>query len=787
MKSYLRFLGRNKLYTAIEVVGMSVALAFIIVLGSYILDDIKCYTHIDDHEEIYILRNRQILNEFYVRHDLEIDNIKHVPGIKDMCQCYQRDANFSGRVYTVEYQGKEYVIDPVFATDKNIFSFFNLPLALGDSGNILNNSNGAIISSSLATKIFGNENPIGKTILINFIFDRKDEFIIEGIFDEFPSCTIPQQEIIIRIDTFMSIPNRKGALAQDPRVQFVRIDKNADLAVVGEALQMEYSKMAPREGFYDIELVSIKDYHCQEGYASKDRMNFLNFRDAGTFRIYLYICIMLAVLSMLNYVLLTVAYSNFRIKEIATRQLLGTERIGIVLRCTLEALFLLLVSLMVAILLVFSCKDMFSTLLGVDLNPLTSLSEYVVLIIIVVLMAVPAGLSSAVAFSKHKPIDVIKGQKRKEEKMVLSRLFIGIEGCLAIASTAILLAVTLQLRHMLNYPLGYETDNIVYIKFNKVIPKHIDEIRALAFVDAVGQVDDIPMYRYRVEFPKGGNGHIGLMIGDKTAIDMMGISLNDYGPSIHTDPKELIPIIDHLYLSDETIDRLNDAVENREWLYTEWDQRRQIVGTCSHFRVGNIKQAYNGLCGVILLTDWQTISGQHDLLVKVNIDEDDASRMLLDEYKKLGYDERCVTVKSLNHYLDDALKDERVLQKLLLVFMFACLLLTAMAIAAFSSYYAHLRIHDTAVRKVFGESHMEIFCRTIWGFVLPILISAVIAVPLAYFAVSKWLETFAMRIDNSFIIYASAVLFVILIVLASIIIQTISLMRTNPAEALKKE
>ncbi len=787
MKSYLRFLGRNKLYTAIEVVGLSVSLAFIIVLGSYILEDLKCNTHIDDYEEIYILRNRRIMNEFYVRHDLEIDDIKHVPGIKDMCQCYQRDANFSGRVYTAEYQEKEYVVDPVFATDKNIFSFFNLPLTLGDPDNILNNSNGAIISSSLAAKIFGNENPIGKTILINFIFDRKDEFIIEGVFNDFPRCTIPQQEIIIRIDTFMSIPAWEGRSAQDPRVQFVRIDKNADLAVVREALQMEYSKMAPGEVFYDIELVSLKDYQRQEGYASKDRTNFLNFRDAGAFRIYLYICIMLAVLSMLNYVLLTVAYSNFRIKEVATRQLLGTEKIGIVLRCTLEALFLLLVSLMTAILLVLCCKDIFGTLLGVDLNPLTSLYEYIVLIIIVVLMAVPAGLSSAVAFSKHKPIDVIKGQKRREEKMVLSRLFIGIEGCLAIASTVILIAVTLQLRHMLNYPLGYETDNIVYVKFNKKIPKHIDDIRALAFVDAVGQVDDIPMYRYRVEFPKGGDGHIGLMIGDKTAIDMMGIALHDYGNTMYSDHEQLTPIIDHLYLSDETIDGLKDAVENREWLNTEWNQRRYIVGTCSHFRVGNMKQTYNDRCGVILLTEWQAMSGQHDLLVKVNIDEDDACRMILDEYKKLGYDERCITVKSLNNYLEDVIKDERTLQKLLLVFMISCLLLTSMVIAAFSSYYAHLRIHDTAVRKVFGESDMEIFRRTVLGFVLPILISAVVAVPLAYFAVSKWLETFLMRIDNSLMMYASAVVFVLLIVFASIIIQTLHLMRTNPAEALKKE
>ena len=125
--------------------------------------------------------------------------------------------------------------------------------------------------------------------------------------------------------------------------------------------------------------------------------------------------------------------------------------------------------------------------------------------------------------------------------------------------------------------------------------------------------------------------------------------------------------------------------------------------------------------------------------------------------------------------------------KKLICLLTACLLLTALAIAAFSGYYAQLRTHDTAVRKVFGESGLEVFRKTVWGFIAPILVSAVAAVPAAYFIASKWLENYMVRIENSWFIYAVAVIFVLIVVFISVMLQTIRLMRTNPAVVLKKE
>ena len=202
-------------------------------------------------------------------------------------------------------------------------------------------------------------------------------------------------------------------------------------------------------------------------------------------------------------------------------------------------------------------------------------------------------------------------------------------------------------------------------------------------------------------------------------------------------------------------------------------------------------KAYSSdVCAAVVIADWKAernTEHNHDYLVKVSGNEEAAVLKLQDMYKELGYDDKMISIKSLNQYLEDDIRKEKNLQNLLITFVLMCLLLTAMAIAAFSGYYAQLQTHDTAVRKVFGESRREVFRKTVWGFVAPVLISAVVAVPVAYLMVSQWLEDYMTRIENSWLIYAAAVVFVLMVVFVSVVLQTIRLMRTNPAVVLKKE
>ena len=98
-----------------------------------------------------------------------------------------------------------------------------------------------------------------------------------------------------------------------------------------------------------------------------------------------------------------------------------------------------------------------------------------------------------------------------------------------------------------------------------------------------------------------------------------------------------------------------------------------------------------------------------------------------------------------------------------------------------------MRTHDTAVRKVFGISRVQVFRDTVWGFISPIIIGAAVAIPVIWAYISRWLENYALRIDNSPAIYLASLTGILLITIAAVSLQALCLMRTNPAEALKKE
>ena len=154
MKSYLRFLSRNKLYTAIEVTGLSIALAFVIILGSYVLEDLNCDKSIANAEEIYVLRNKNIMNEFFVRHDMHEDMISEIPGIKGSTQIIFKEDDLGGQMFAAAYQGDDYHFNSLLAVEENFFSFFSFPLESGSPVSNTTGDNSAVISKSLAEKIF---------------------------------------------------------------------------------------------------------------------------------------------------------------------------------------------------------------------------------------------------------------------------------------------------------------------------------------------------------------------------------------------------------------------------------------------------------------------------------------------------------------------------------------------------------------------------------------------------------------------------------------------------------
>ena len=212
-----------------------------------------------------------------------------------------------------------------------------------------------------------------------------------------------------------------------------------------------------------------------------------------------------------------------------------------------------------------------------------------------------------------------------------------------------------------------------------------------------------------------------------------------------------------------------------------------LGGTISDIKIGQVKEnAYskNAFINVIDMPEWIQYAYP---MAKVNINEDKAKQEIYDFYRSKGYDDNMFIVSTLREIVEKEIKEEKNMLKLLTGFSLICILMTIMTIVGLSSYHSKTTEKDNAIRNVFGCSKKELIRKITLDFVLPVVISAAVAIPIAYTVIGRWLEGYVIRTDNSPIIYAGAFTVVIVVVITAILLQAMRMTRTNPAEALKKE
>ncbi len=785
MKTYLRFLGRNKLYTVVMAVGLSVSLAFVILLGSYIVDDMTCDKVLEDMDNAYLVVEEDS-PVCFERNDIYLN----YPEVTDRCRVQINKRSIISDIAHLKYKGADMAVS-VMTADNNFFEFFTYPLLCGVKEEALASRGNIVISERVANNFFPDENPLGKTIrLFSDGFVDKD-YIIGGVYKDFPKTTLKQADFIINYEEFNDLmykATRGGMRAGS--LNFLKLAENADITLLAEKLTADYNKgVRPKMPARDMKLVEFSKIRLQQG--RKFQGAFDNMKNGKILDTYMIICAFLVLASLFNYIALTIAFSRLRMKEFATRQLLGTAKKGIVLRCIAEAFVLLVAFYLIAVLIAMALNNHVGAILGVKLNPMQHMNEYILLSGIIIAMGLLAGVVPALFAIKHNPVQVIKGEERFRDKMFLSKAFVCFEGILSIFSIAVCAAIFLQTNLLINEPRGYNTDGQVYVRFNSEDDKRFaDELQGESYVQKVGYISGFPAVTWTMTGYNDTNENsyqMNFFEADQTAADIMGFSLSDYNKTLNTGSSQ-----GYMYLTETSMEKYSSIiVDNALWRrWGTYVNSTQISGTVNDFKFGTLKHTPEGenIVGLEILPDENTEElNVMDLLVQVSGDVDEAARMIEGFYAAKGYDSHNVSVISAAGIIADAYKEELNLKKLLDIFAIISIIITALAITALGNYYTQVNARSTAIYKICGESHMSVFWKTVWGFFAPVLVASVVAIPLAYMYIHRWLQEYPLRIENSPLIYIGAVAAVLVIVLAAIAFHAYVLMRTNPAKVLKKE
>ena len=777
MKSYLKFLSRNKLYTAIEAVGLAVSLAFVIIIGSYVLQQFEVKYENPGWRDIYT---------FAMVEDGHPDQLGLTYTFTDAIQEAAPEVEMTGRLSPVEMimTPKDGTLQAkVVTADRNFFALFpNLkfvdggPEVLSDTGNM-------IISEEFSHK---------SGLKVGDIWKLGDtSFAVAAIMKDWKSTLFEYADIVLSIDG----PVRGFS---DPNDQFGSVYTFVKLSPVADRNALEEKAAAVCKNLYDIYgtsfLQGIRVYRLDELLFGDVHGNTISgniaHSDKRTLDLLLAAVLLLLVSAVFNYINLNMALSAKRAREMATRRLIGASQASVFGRRILESMFFTLVCFAVSALLAVWWTPAVNRLLNdpdiairIQFTP-----QYITIFATLVLgVGFLAGLLPALFSSRWKPIDVVRGNFRAQSKMTFSKVFIVLQNALSVLLIALAIVMEAQYRKSLNRPVHADIDNKYFLQSASFGLESLrSSLEALPFVEHTGLAVNVPGQTAGGQYSKTVEDKdilYRVFHMDKDAFDMLGFEiLADY----HA------PVSNTVWFGESAFAATGFTGEYHEirTLKERMSNCENMGGVIADFPVSLSNMGAKEDMVVLVENIQQTYPYTSGILMEITGDHEVARRQIRETYETWKKDNMVYYELAdgfLTEFYEKALRPARNNMRLMEVFMALALLLSLMDLVAMSTYYADEKSRDIAVRKVFGGTIESESWRTIRDYMVLVGIACIIGIPIAVYAAQEYLKDFIYKLEGYWWIFVVAVLLTGLIAFVSVIWQVLKAARTNPAVELKKE
>ena len=775
MKSYLRFLGRNKLYAAIELFGLSVALAFVLILSSYIIEETGTDREVKGKGRLWVCHNKGIATS-----SQKFDKIfRTMPEVTDFCQFAVIETPLH-----IKENDLSYSVKPMYVSG-NFFEFMGYELVAGDASKLWTDEKSVVISERFARNLYPREHAVGQTLTFADNDDDEEPFwntlTITGVYRNPEKSIVMNSDIIMNIDCwpYKDVPGVDMGAAN-----LLRLARGTDREELCERLYKEAADngMVLYEAGLPEPLMLTSFSNMDINVAKIETVPFINLTDRNMMKIFFIVCVILLGFAVLNHISLTIAFSRFRSKEMATRRIMGTTRGSLTIRSFFESFCLTAAAFALGLMIAYIIQEKASAILETEIAIFSNPAEIIWSVILIIALSTVTGLAPAFFSSIGKPINIIKGEERYKDKQILGKAFIFIQAAISIVCLSTAMACWLQTRKMLETPLGYRTENILSIKgIPTRLPAGLEKIpcvrrvgkTALVPIDGAIMKTSQELADERLTF--------NVTMCDSTTLSILGIEMIE----MFKDERG----VSDTYVTESSAQWMRNLCSAKG---LSEDRIKDICdGVVSEMRFGNHSGTTEGITAIIV----QENKRLPNYIVEVEGDVREAERIIKEHLNNIDVREHFdgynvyfkPEIKTLDELVEESYHKEKNSMTLIGIFALLCMIMTAMAIIALSSHYAQLNRHDTAVRKVFGISRNDVFWNTVLGFTIPVLAGAAVAIPAAFIYIGRWLEGYPVRIANSPLIYACTLIIILLVTLASVSLQAIRLMRTNPAEALKKE
>ena len=779
MKSYFKFLSRNKQYTAIEAFGLSVALGFVVILGSYATMEYSVGNGNEKAKEIYAVGSGDYLGLTW---GTAQEFFPSIPEIKEWTRVATAN-NLPGVMV-----GDNFFKVEAFCIDPNFFEFFGYDIRGCRRDRVLSSENEAIVSESFAAKAFGNDNPIGKSLKYDSM-----TFKVTGVAPDFG-----EKDFFPKHEVFVSMKYKEKNMPRmdnfGETMSFVQLAKEADADKVNEKLLDKYVDYW--KGF-DYSRENDGQFLWGSSLVRMDKLYFstvsnwqLRSGDKKLVDILLAVALVLLVCAIFNYINLTVAQASKRAKEMATRRLLGESMWGVVLRYFKESALFTTACFIIGLLLALCLLPVFNDILSTKISLFVSPLMLIVTVAALLVISIVCGIIPAMVVSRFNPIDVVKGSLMIKNKMWFSKVFITAQGVVSTVLIAVGLTMTLQMHHLYTLPYGYNQDDLI-MAFTSVIGTKLEQQQILA-----NRLRTLPEV---VEAVPGG--------GSPLECGANGVH-NESGDAYSWLRMCRLDSTAMKLLGIKVIEQYCEPTDRKVWLTESGKQFWGVSAKKPYFGVREGKPEYE-CCGVI--SDFRTGGAipnvmdncynaiqvaPHDgffysILIKTRGDHDKALAAVRKTCSEVAKELTGMPLDMGCDYfgkrLSDNLKTQRNTMSLVLTFMLISILISALGMFAMSVYYGEQQRRQIALRKVMGATVANAVWTLSRRFLIMAIVAIVLAMPLSIRIMRNYLEDFVYKIDFPWWALAAAAFFTLVIAFASVISRTMRIATQNPIESIKTE
>ena len=774
MKSFWNFIKKNKLYGAINLVGLTVSMAFVLLLAVYVQRQLSTDTFQENADRIYVIANEDNVTMGYWL-DKHLKN--NFPEIEKGC-CVANIA--SAAAFNID---GERVYGSTMAADSTFFEMFSYDLLEGNKADWRVSQDRCMVSREFANAHFGDKDPLGQ--IISFNYEGSFQLTVCGVYEDFGNSILKAPDVLIRGDIMPKINSSHDEFMSNAGggICFVMAYPGADLqARHSDILDWCEENFWVYKSQYDkVRIIPLRDmYFLNEGirYGS----DTIQFGNRSFVNLLLAMCILLLAFAVLNYINMTTALTGFRAKEMATRRLVGADKRSIFFKVISESTLICGISMLLAILLAEALAPTASRILEYQVSVFKAVTPVNILLVLgfILVLGILAGIVPALLIQKAQPIEIVRGTLRLKTKTVYSKVIIVVQNVVAVVMLVSALTIGLQIRHMVSADLGYNTKDILVVDnaFGQTgqIRPLLDKWREEPCVEEVGQGDGIPLggtNNWTMEMPDGHWVSFQQIQGDDKYFDILGLKVKQDN---HQPNK--------WWLNEYAFKQIG-IEETATEFQTAQNGTRSIGGIYYDFKIRPLEQDQSA---AMIYNRGENPDDDYPwiLLVKTTGDQAAAKKQVEAACKEVFPDRR-FEAQYIEEMIEDGFADESRVLNIVLIFTLLSILVSALGLFAMSSYYMQQEIRSVSVKKVFGADYSGVLKELVLSFMKMVGIAFVIGVPIAWFIMSRWLSGYGHRIDLHWWIFVLAGLAVAFIAAISVLYQSIKTARTNPAEALKKE